>query len=111
MPELILNNQFLKSDMVKSGDKIVFKDAGQYQKTTYQKKTKDGAVVLDEAGNPVMTEQFIITVDYQGAEYSLRINKTSLKILAGKFGKNTDSWVGKEATIEIMMTTLGKKAI
>lgn len=85
---ILENKKFLKTSEVQSGDIIKFKDEGEWvesKKFTYP----DGTPRND----------FMITVEINGENRSLRLNKTNRDVLVAVFGKDTMGWVGKEVKL------------
>ena len=83
-----LTGNFLKTAEVEAGDLVTFKDAGEWVKST-KFTYEDGTPKTD----------FIIKVDHNGVEKSMRLNKTNREILKSVYGDETEAWVGKSATI------------
>ncbi len=89
MPVLNQGGNYLKADNVKDGDIVTFKDQGTWVESKYS--YPDGNLKQD----------FVMKVEHQGVEYSLRVGKFSRDELVPRYGNNTDDWVGKKAKITI----------
>lgn len=97
-PDLSTTGKYLKSEMVKDGDLIKFKDAG----------------VTGEKDNPFKPGEkkpfFEITVELSdGQTKTCGVNFTSQKELVKVLGKNTEDWVGKVAKIQKIKQNVGGK--
>lgn len=92
---------YLKTENVKDGDLITFKDEGSWVESA--KYTYDD-------GNP--KQDFVMKVEHKGKEYSLRVNKFSRDELVPVYGTDTKGWIGKQAKVAIEnYRSLGKKGI
>src|SRR3990167_7820240 len=81
---LLENKKYLKSQDVKGGEFITFKNSGEWienKKFTYP----DGTPRQD----------FVIKVEINEQERDLRLNKTNRDLLIKVFGNDTDNWVGQ----------------
>ena len=92
---------FLKATDVKSGDLIKILDEG---------KLVESKSFKDLEGNPKMNYNFRVSLE-NGAEKTLTINKTSLRMLADKYTNDTKTWIGKLAKVNLGSTSQGKKMI
>jgi len=79
---------FLKTAEVKQGDMITFKDEGHWQENTKYPYPD---------GNPRM--DFVIKVEVNGEEKSMRLNKTNRDLVMAAYGPDTAKWIGKSAKI------------
>ena len=98
MPILNSGGSWLKVAEVKNGDKIIFKDEGAWQENTKFKYSD---------GNPKM--DFVITVEHDGKDKSMRLNGMNRSTLMGAYGKDTSKWVGKEAITSKMNALVAGK--
>ena len=90
MPILGSGN-YLKTADVMNGDRITFKDEGEWIESS-RYKYDDGTPKVD----------FVIGVDHKGVEKKMRLNKTNRDILMEGYGSNdTADWVGRTAVITI----------
>ncbi len=80
---------FLKADDVKDGDLITFKAEGKWVESQW--KYADGNA----------KKQYIMPIDYKGAEYNISIGSYSKEELIPAYGNDTAKWVGKNAKIKI----------
>lgn len=85
---VMMGGNYLKTTDANSGDKITFKDEGEWIESTRWKY---------DDGNPRV--DFVIKVDFNGDEKSLRLNKGNREILTEAFGNDTKEWIGKTASI------------
>jgi len=101
MVTLNTGSNYLKVDNVKDGDLITFRDEGTWVEST--KYTYPD-------GNP--KQDFVMTVEHNGQDYSLRVNKFSRDELIPVLGQDTKDWVGKQVKIAIeTYRALGKQGI
>ena len=99
---IIQSNKALKADVdVKQGDILMLIDEG----TDVTSKT-----IKDKNGNAKVQQVFQVTLS-DGSDRALYMNRTSQIGLAQAFGKDTKNWIGKSAKVNVVMTTLGTKAI
>ena len=91
---------WLKASDVKDGDVIKFLTEGEWRENT-------------KFPNPDGTpkQQFIMDIDYQGETKTMTVNKTSRDSLVLHLGKETKSWIGKEARIVLSRLPTGKQGI
>ena len=90
-------SKYLKSDMVKDGDKVKFITAG----------------AMVEKDNPFKPGEkkmnFEIVVEVNGEEKLATLNFTSQKELTKVFGSKTEAWLGKTAKVQkIKQNVAGK---
>lgn len=90
MVKLGNGGNFVKGDDVKVGDKVTFKNEGEWQENQRYKYSD---------GNPRW--DFICQVDHNGEEKNMRINATNKKILISAWGNETADWVGKSAKMSV----------
>jgi len=90
--------KWIRSADVTTGETITIKDWGEWREST-QFKYKDG--------NPKM--DFVIMVSHSGEEKQMRLNATNRDVLKKAYGKDTNKWLGKSATIEKMKALIGGK--
>jgi hypothetical protein len=88
--QLEIKSKFIKAKDVVSGDLITFLSEGELKDSKFQ----------DINGN--IKKQFNIVVKHQGSEKILTMNEMSKKNMIVKLGKDTKSWIGKEATIQLI---------
>lgn len=93
----ILGQKWISTKVVKTDDTIKFLSAGDWQPSTYK----------NDDGSP--KNQFVIDVEFNGAEYSMSLNKVSRDNLVFAFGRDTSSWVGKESRVELTKCMVGGK--
>lgn len=89
MVKLSTAKNYLKSDDVKQGDKVVIITEGEWvssAKYTYP----DGTPRKD----------FLLKVDHGGVEKDFRLNATNKKALVKAYGEETAEWVGKIVILE-----------
>ena len=98
---IIQTKKFLKAEDLKQDDIIMIMDEGI---------DVTSKVIKDKNGNFKVQQQFTVTLG-NGEEKTLGMNITSQRALAVGFGKDTADWIGKSAKVNLVMTTLGKKAI
>lgn len=99
---MLLNlNQFLKVEDVKTGDIIMFMDGGI---------PSESKKFTNPDGTPKVQLNFTVKLG-DGSEKTLSVNKTSQKMMAQAFGRETEGWVGKSAKIAITLTPMGKNMI
>lgn len=94
-------SKYLKPESVRDGDIIVFVDGG----VILQKEFKDKNGMMEK--KPVLE----ITVDYRGDNKTYTPNGTTIKILNKAWGANTDTWIGKQARLNILPSSNGKDMI
>lgn len=85
------SGKYLKSSIVKDGSIIKILNEGEWivnQKYTYPD------------GNP--RKDFVLKVDLEGQEYTMRINKTNRETLKVAWGDETRDWVGNKAVVKLM---------
>jgi len=93
------SGNFVRTAEVSSGETIVFKDEGSWVENTLYKYPD---------GNPKM--DFIVKVELNGEERSMRLNKTNRDIIIAAYGNETKDWIGKTATItKEKMLVAGKR--
>jgi len=99
MPKINLD-KFIKVERDVTGGEIVkFLDEGKFVDSQF--KNLDGTVKVN----------LEFSMELNGEEKRMSVNKTSQKNLIAKWGKNTDQWIGKTAKVNIGMTPQGKKCI
>lgn len=90
---------FLKTAEVVTGTIITFKDEGIWVESQ-KYKYPDGNNRVD----------FVIKVEIDGTEKSMRLNKTNREIVQAAYGNDTTKWIGKTAKItKEKMLVAGKK--
>ena len=95
------SGNYLKVEDVKDGELVTFKDGGTW--------TESSKYNYDD-GNP--KQDFVMTVEHNGAEYKLRVGKFSRDELVPAYGNDTEHWIGKQAMITIeTYRSLNKKGI
>ena len=99
MPKLTLDDYIKVDRDVTGGEVIKFLDEGTLKESSF--KNKDGSVKM----------QLNFSVELNGEKKLMTVNKTSQKLLAGKWTTDTALWVGKTAKISTGMTPQGKKCI
>ena len=87
---MILNdgNKYLKTADAKNGEKVTFKSEGEWvenKKYTYPD------------GNP--KQDFVILVDHNGEDKSMRLNGVNRTTLITAFDKDTSNWIGKSVVL------------
>jgi len=91
----ILGGNFYSSKNAKSGDVIEFVDAGSWVETKWK----------NDDGTPKNSYQ--ITVKVAGKEYTMNLNKKNREALIKEWKNNTDTWIGKRASVQIKETEIG----
>jgi len=89
---------YLKTQEVKSGEIVTFKNEGEWIESTKWKY---------DDGNPKV--DFVIKVDWKGEDKLMRLNKGNRDILKEEYGDETADWIGKSATITIEKVMVGGK--
>jgi len=93
------SGNYLKTAEVVNGTMITFKDEGNWIEST-KYKYPDGNNRVD----------FVIKVEVNGEEKSMRLNKTNREIVTAAYGNDTGKWIGKTAKItKEKMLVAGKK--
>jgi uncharacterized phage-like protein YoqJ len=93
------SGNFLKTSEVQNGDIITFRDEGLWVENT-KYKYPDGNNRVD----------FVIKIEINGEEKSMRLNKTNREIVQAAYGNDTSKWLGKTAKItKEKMLVAGKK--
>ena len=93
------SGNYLKTAEVVNGTLITFKDEGNWVEST-KYKYPDGNNRVD----------FVIKVEVNGEEKSMRLNKTNREIVIAAYGNDTGKWIGKTAKItKEKMLVAGKK--
>lgn len=82
------NKKYLSSKNLKGGEIITIKDEGIIEDSNRFKYPD---------GNPM--KNYVFTVELDGQDISMNINKTSRVQLSAAFGDESKEWVGKKATI------------
>ena len=100
MPDTSKLSRFLKPEHVKDGDVITFIDAGIIIDKIFKKDGK-------EEIKPVLE----ITVKVNGETKTYCPNATTVKMINCEFGTATESWVGKQARINVLPAVNGKDMI
>jgi hypothetical protein len=85
-----LTGNYLKVSECRTGQIIKFKDEGCWVENTKYKYPD---------GNP--KNDFVIKIEWEETEKSMRLNKTNRDALIAVFGIDTADWVGKEAKIYV----------
>lgn len=99
--KLTNGSNYLKADKVEKGTVITFLDAGAIEiSDKYRYKNEDGT-------DGDFRKSLIFGVTYKGENKKLRVNTSSKIALIEAFGEDTDSWVGKNATIHVLPTPNG----
>ncbi len=84
MPEIIFPSKWLKADVnVKEGDTITFLNTGEFDKKQEQ-------------------WVFKVRVNRTGDEKLFGLNKKNFTAIETLYGKNSDSWVGKNMKVKIV---------
>jgi hypothetical protein len=84
MPEIIFPSKWLKADVnVKEGDTITFLNTGEFDKKQEQ-------------------WVFKVRVNRTGDEKLFGLNKKNFTAIEALYGKNSDSWVGKNMKVKIV---------
>jgi len=95
-------SDYIKADVdVKQGDFITIINEGIEQ---------ESESFTNDDGTPKVDHIFKITLE-NGEERKISMNKTSLRKFVEKYGLETSAWVGKEAVVNVVMNTNGKKGI
>jgi signal peptidase I len=89
---------FLKGSDVKNGDTIVIKNSGVIVDSNFKDEKTD-----------LPKKEARFEVEYKGEMKTLTMNKTSQNNLAEAWGADTDAWVDKVASIELVKLPSGKK--
>lgn len=93
------SGNYVKTAEVKNGDVITFKTEGEWIENT-KYTYPDGNAKVD----------FVIKVELNGEEKSMRLNKTNRDIVISAYGNDTSKWIGKNAKItKEKMLVAGKK--
>lgn len=101
--------KFLKASDVQRGDFVEFLDEGKWVETKFDRKDKEGNVVLKEDGTPEKQNQYLMLVRYNDTEErSLKLNRASWVQLSEVYGEDTTQWVGKKAIVRTIPTPNGK---
>jgi len=82
------SGNYLKTKDVENGTTITIKNEGEWVESTMYKY---------EDGNPKV--DFVVKVEVNGEEKSMRVNKTNRDILIEAYGNDTAEWIGKTAVI------------
>jgi len=82
------SGNYLKTAEVKDGDVITFKNDGEWIENTRYNYPD---------GNPKV--DFVIKVELNGEEKSMRLNKTNRDIVISAYGNDTGKWIDKTAKI------------
>lgn len=90
---------YYKAEIAKTGDIVTFTDPGEWV---------ESAKFTNQDGTP--RNDFIIKVLVNDAEeYSMRLNSTNRNFLITEFGRDTEKWVNRQATVEKMKINVGGK--
>jgi hypothetical protein len=101
---ILQTGSYLKSDEVKTGDIVTVKDSGSIQiSEKFKTKLPDGT--------EIPKKQYVFKVEYKGVEKNLNMNKMSRDNLSVAYTNNTETWVGKKASIELCLFPNGKRGI
>lgn len=93
MVKLGQGGSYLKSEQVKTGDIITFKNEGEWiESNKYRWKNEDGS-------DGAFKKSFVISVEFGGSDLLMRVNKTSRDSMVAAYGDDTATWVGKKAKI------------
>uniref|UniRef100_A0A6M3JH93 Uncharacterized protein n=1 Tax=viral metagenome TaxID=1070528 RepID=A0A6M3JH93_9ZZZZ len=92
------SGNYLKTADVSNGDRITFKDAGEWIESTRWKY---------DDGNPKV--DFVIGVEIKGVTKKMRLNKTNRDILVEAYDTDTSDWIGRQAVITIEKVMVGGK--
>ena len=87
---------WIKSADVKTGDVVTFMSGGEW--------TESSKFTYDD-GSPV--KQFVVSVELKGEERAMNINKLSRTNLCSYFGGDTDTWIGRKASVEKVKVMVG----
>ena len=85
---VVLGGDYLRTDEVDNGDRIIFQDEGAWVESA-RWKNEDGSFKWD----------FIIKILWRGVDKSMRLNKTNREALITAFGNDTADWVNKEVAL------------
>ena len=106
MPMLSGGGKFLSPKNVKNGDVLTFKNAGDYQESKFvQPEKKADGSPNPKAGQPKMSLVFDVEVGKDPMIFTC--NNTNQAICKDAWGRNTDDWVGKKATIAVIKVNVG----
>ena len=101
---ILQTGSFIKANEVKTGDIVTIKDGGMVQiSEKFKTKLPDGT--------EIPKKQYVFKIDYKGAEKNLTMNKMSLDNLAAAYTNDTETWIGKKASIEMCLFPNGKRGI
>lgn len=92
------SGNYVKTADVKDGDIITFKSAGEWIENT-KYTYPDGNAKVD----------FVIKVEINGEEKSMRLNKTNRDIIISAYGNDTSKWIDKTARITKEKTLVAGK--
>lgn len=82
---------YLKSNIVKTGDSLTIKSEGEIIESS-KFKYPDGSPKKD----------FVVKVEVNNVVYDFTVNTTNKNILKAAFGKDTALWVGKTVKINLV---------
>lgn len=95
-------SKFLKAESVVDGEIITFIDGG----IIVPREFKDS-----KTGKTELKDVFELTVSYQGDHKTYSPNATTVKMLNKAWGTDSDKWIGKQARINVMPSSMGKDMI
>ena len=101
MPDTSKLSKYLKPEIARDGDTILFLDAGVIADKTFK----------NDQGKDETKPALEITVKFKGENKTYSPNKTTVKLLSAAWGTETEAWVGKSAKITILPANNGKDMI
>lgn len=90
---------YYKAEVAKIGDVVTILDPGEWV---------ESAKFQNEDGTP--RKDFIVKILVNDAdEYSMRFNATNRNFLITEFGRDTEKWVNRQATVSKVKVSVGGK--
>jgi hypothetical protein len=106
MPTLDGGGKYVSAKTCKTGDSLVFKNAGEYRDSKFMnpEKKMDGTP-HPMAGKP--KRELVFEVEVNGQPMVYTCNSTNQAILKDAWGRKTEDWVGKKCNILIGKVNVG----
>ena len=98
--------KFLSAKTCKTGDVLIFKNAGEYRDSKFMNPDKK----MDGSPHPLAGKpkrDLVFEVSVNGEDMIFTCNNTNQAILKDAYGNNTDNWVGKKCGITIVKVNVG----